>query len=59
MVYGDRGVAVCAGDLFPENLCQFGEFVTGWRLLCANCRYDTVDPSRLRRFVSRKYIPTP
>lgn len=21
-----------------------------WRSLCANCRYDTVDPSRLRRF---------
>jgi hypothetical protein len=35
-----------------------GTPVTGCRSLCANCRYDTVDPSRLRRFVSRRYIPT-
>ena len=25
-----------------------GTPVTGWRSLCASCRYDTVDPSRLR-----------
>ena len=36
-----------------------GTPVTGWRSLCASCRYDTVDPSRLRRFVSRRYTPTP
>ncbi len=32
--------------------------VSGWRSLCANCRYDTVEPSRFFRRVSRKYIPT-
>lgn len=36
-----------------------GTPVTGWRSLRANCRYDTVDPSRFRRFVSRRYTPTP
>ncbi len=36
-----------------------GTPVTGWRSLCASCRYDTVEPSRLRRFVSRRYTPTP
>ena len=36
-----------------------GTPVTGWRSLCASCRYDTVDPSQLRRFVSRRYTPTP
>ena len=35
-----------------------GTPVTGWRSLCASCRYDTVEPSRLRRFVSRRYTPT-
>jgi hypothetical protein len=27
--------------------------------LCANCRYDTTEPSRLVRRVSRKNTPTP
>lgn len=26
---------------------------------CASCRYDTVEPSRFFRLVSRRYMPTP
>ncbi len=32
--------------------------VSGCRSLCASCRYDTTEPSRLLRRVSRKYTPT-
>ncbi len=32
--------------------------VSGWRSLCASCKYRTTEPSRLLRRVSRKYTPT-
>ena len=35
-----------------------GAPVTGCRSLCANCRYDTVDPFLFRRRVSRTRMPT-
>lgn len=33
--------------------------VRGWPSLCANARYDTVEMSRFRRRVSRRYTLTP
>ena len=52
-----RSTASARPKLWITFAC--GTPVTGWRSLYANCRYDTVDPSRLRRLVSRRYTPTP